>query len=254
MRKKIIAGNWKMNTTPDEGVDLALKIYSFLSNYNLDQNCKVILGVPFTHIDRIIQKVDSSKIAIAAQNCSQFDSGAYTGEISVKMVKNLGANYIIIGHSERRQYFSENNELLAIKLRQCYNNNINPIYCCGETLSERDSNRHFEIVKEQIIESFKDISESEMLNTIIAYEPVWAIGTGRTATPSQAQEMHNYIRLIIKDLFNQIVADEVSILYGGSVNSANASELFKCADIDGGLVGGASLKPDDFINIIKSAK
>ncbi|MDD3858791.1 MAG: triose-phosphate isomerase [Bacteroidales bacterium] len=254
MRKKIIAGNWKMNTTPDEGEDLALKINSFLKDYKLDSNCRVIIGVPFTHLDRIVNKIDKSKIAVAAQNCSQFDSGAYTGEISVKMIKNLGAKYVIIGHSERRQYFSENNEIIALKLRQCYFNNISPVYCCGETLNERDSNRHFEVVKAQIMESFKDVCESEILNTIIAYEPVWAIGTGRTATPSQAQEMHNYIRSIISGLYNQNVADQISILYGGSVNSANASELFKCNDIDGGLIGGASLKSDDFINIIKSAQ
>lgn len=253
MRKKIIAGNWKMNTTPDEGERLALVIDSFLLDYQLDDRSQIIISLPFTHIDRVIKKLGSGKISVAAQNCSQFESGAYTGEVSAKMIKNLGVKYAIVGHSERRQYFNESNELLSLKLKQCYTNDLKPIFCCGETLKDRDSNKHFEVVKSQILESFKDISDIELSKTIIAYEPVWAIGTGRTASPSQAQEMHHFIRSLISDLYNSKLADNIPILYGGSVNSANATELFQCGDIDGGLIGGASLKPDEFINIIKSA-
>ncbi|HOZ30844.1 MAG TPA: triose-phosphate isomerase [Bacteroidales bacterium] len=254
MRKKIVAGNWKMNTTPDEGEIIVKKLNEFLVNYNLKENCKVILGVPYTHIERICRIVDKLKISVAAQNCSQYESGAYTGEVSVKMIKNLGAKFVIIGHSERRQYFKEDNNLLSQKLKICYMNEVEPIFCCGETLSERDSNQHFEVVKTQIAESFNDISKDDILKTIIAYEPVWAIGTGRTATPMQAQEMHSYIRSLVEQLYDKNTADEISILYGGSVNASNSAELFNCNDIDGGLVGGASLKPDDFINIIKSSQ
>jgi triosephosphate isomerase (TIM) len=252
MRKKIVAGNWKMNTMPSEGNELAKSINEFVLSNKLNDDVKVILGVPFTHIDKISTIMSHEKLSLSAQNCCMYSSGAYTGEISAKMIKSLNCNYVIIGHSERRQYFGETDEVVAAKLEQCYENDLIPILCCGEKLEEREEENHFNIVKFQLVNALAKIDSQKMTNTVIAYEPVWAIGTGRTASPQQAQEMHEFIRSTIKELYGESISKNISILYGGSVNAANASELFSCEDIDGGLVGGASLKADEFIKIIKS--
>lgn len=252
MRTKIVAGNWKMNTLPSEGNELAKSINDFMISSQLNDNVKVVLGVPFTHIDRISMMINHEKLSLSAQNCCMHSSGAYTGEISAKMIKSLNCNYVIIGHSERRQYFGDTDEVIAAKLEQCYENNLIPILCCGEKLEEREDENHFNIVKYQLVNALAKVDAQKITNTVIAYEPVWAIGTGKTASPQQAQEMHEFIRLIIKELYGESISKNISILYGGSVNSANAVELFSCLDIDGGLVGGASLKADEFVKIIKS--
>lgn len=252
MKKKIVAGNWKMNTLLNEGVTLAETLNSHLEETELKDGKRVIISVPFTHIYPIIKCIDFKKIAVAAQNCSQFDNGAYTGEVSASMLKDMGVQYIIIGHSERRQFFGDSDEVISKKLEQCYKNAIIPIFCCGESLKERMDNKHFEVVETQIKNALKNIDAFNIEHTIIAYEPVWAIGTGQTATPEQAQEMHAFIRKAIASLYNREIANNISILYGGSVNAANSADLFSKDDIDGGLVGGASLKANDFIKIIGS--
>ena len=253
MRKKIVAGNWKMNTSVKEGVIIAEEINAFMASVDIDNNIKkIILAVPFTHIDSVVKAVDYRRISISAQNCSEFDKGAFTGEISASMIKGLGAHYVIVGHSERRQYFGDTDEIIAKKIELCHKNTLFPIFCCGEKLEQRQSGEHFKIVENQIKNAFKSIDVFNITRTVIAYEPVWAIGTGQTATPIQAQEMHEFIRNTIANLYNKNIADQISILYGGSVNADTASELFQQNDIDGGLVGGASLKIGDFIKIIKS--
>ncbi|MGQ9846314.1 MAG: triose-phosphate isomerase [Bacteroidales bacterium] len=251
MRIRIVAGNWKMNTTVDEGIQLAKKINNFLMGYKLE-NKRVVLSVPFTHITSIVNHVDYTKVSVAAQNCAKWEKGAYTGEVSAEMIRSTGAHYVIIGHSERRQYFFESHEDLKAKVDLCLKNNLKPIFCIGEHLEERENNLHFEIVKKQLSESLFHLDEENIKRTVIAYEPVWAIGTGKTATPEQAQEMHAYIRSLLADEYGLSLAAEISILYGGSCNANNASALFSQPDIDGGLIGGASLKADDFIAIIKA--
>jgi triosephosphate isomerase len=252
MRKKIAAGNWKMNTLPSEGVNLAVILNTFIDEFGLSENKKVVIGVPFTHIESIINSIGIKNISVSAQNCSQFDSGAYTGEISAAMISSLGAKYVIVGHSERRQFFGDSDEIIGLKLQQAYKNNLIPIFCCGESLTERMEGNHFNVVQSQLINSLVKVDKSNIANSVIAYEPVWAIGTGQTATPAQAQEMHSFIRTTIAEMYGTEVSENISILYGGSVNAANALELFACDDIDGGLVGGASLKAEDFKTIIKS--
>lgn len=252
MRIKIVAGNWKMNTMPSEGNELAKSINEFVVSNQLNDNIKVVLGVPFTHIDKISSLINHEKLSVSAQNCCMYSSGAYTGEISAKMIKSLNCDYVIIGHSERRQFFGDSDEIVAAKLEQCYDNDLIPILCCGEKLEEREDENHFNVVKFQLINALTKVDSMKISKTIIAYEPVWAIGTGKTATPQQAQEMHEVIRNTIMELYGKHISDNISILYGGSVNAANAVELFSCEDIDGGLVGGASLKADEFIKIIKS--
>jgi len=252
MRKRIAAGNWKMNTLLNEGLEIANELNDYLIENEISGDKKVIIAVPFTHINPIVNDVDYTKIAIGAQNCCQFDNGAYTGEISALMLKSIGAQYVIIGHSERRQYFGDTDEIIALKLLQCYKNALFPIFCCGESLQEREQDIHFNIVEDQIKSAFNQIDTFNIQRTIIAYEPVWAIGTGKTATPQQAQEMHSFIRKIFSELYNNEVANDITILYGGSVNANNSAELFAQPDIDGGLVGGASLKVKDFIHIINS--
>ncbi len=252
MRNKFVAGNWKMNTLVQEGVELAQEINNYFSDRELDENVKIVIGVPFTHIDACVKAVDLQKVHVAAQNCAQFDSGAYTGEISGAMIKSLKASYVIIGHSERRQIFGETDQIIATKASQCYKNNLVPILCCGETLEQREEGNHFNVVKEQLVNSLAQTSEHNVLKTVIAYEPVWAIGTGKTASPEQAQEMHVFIRKTLAEIYSQEIASQISILYGGSVKPANASVLFAQEDIDGGLIGGASLKKEDFIEIYKA--
>lgn len=252
MRKKIVAGNWKMNTTVDEGMNLASEIDDYVLDNIDDVKADVILAVPYTHLFVLRALIETENVFIASQNCSEFEKGAYTGEVSVAMLSALGIEYAIIGHSERRQLFGDTSEVILKKMQLLYNNMIMPIFCCGEKLEEREQNNHFNVVEKQIKEVFANISAEQMQNTVIAYEPVWAIGTGKTASPQQAQEMHKHIRNIFAEIYNKQIADDISILYGGSVNAKNAKELFACDDIDGGLVGGASLKADEFITIIKS--
>ena len=248
MRKKIVAGNWKMNKNLAEGIELAKEVNALIAN--ITPNCGVILGTPFIHLAEVVKVVNLQKISIAAQNCSDKASGAYTGEVSAAMIKSTGARHVIIGHSERRAYYKETNEILKEKVNIALENNLLPIFCIGEVLSEREANIHFDIVKQQIEESLFHLSEGDFSKIILAYEPVWAIGTGVTATPEQAQEMHAFIRGILKDKYGNQIADDATILYGGSCNPSNAKELFSNPDVDGGLIGGASLKAGDFMGIV----
>jgi len=247
MRKNIVAGNWKMNKSMGEAIELASQINHLKENNGVE----LILIPPFPYIKTIIDTVDSS-IKVGAQNCAKHDKGAYTGEVAASMIQSVGAQYVTVGHSERRTYFKENNQDLAEKVNQTLSNQLNPIYCCGELLEERNSENHFEVVKQQISEGLFHLTSDQLLNCVVAYEPVWAIGTGVTATAAQAQEMHAFIRDLIAKQYSDEVADKLSILYGGSCNPKNAQELFALPDVDGGLIGGASLVADDFITISKS--
>ena len=249
MRKKIVAGNWKMNNDYQEGMTLFSEIVNMVRD-EVNTTTEVIVACPYIHLHSFGQMAHG-RIRLAAQNCHQEEKGAYTGEISVKMIESVGADYVIIGHSERRQYFGENNSLLAAKTVIALKQGLLPIFCIGETKEEREGNRHFEVVKEQLREGLFHLVKAEFLQVIIAYEPVWAIGTGLTASPEQAQEMHAFIRSEIASIYNQETADETSLLYGGSCNPKNAPELFSQPDIDGGLIGGASLKARDFTDIAK---
>lgn len=251
MRKNIIAGNWKMNTCLKSGQELANAICSYVSTEEMEFP-KIILGVPFTHLYKIVNTVAFTKISVAAQNCSENESGAFTGEVSAEMIKSTGANMVIIGHSERRTIFNETDEIIAKKIKQCLKHLMCPIFCCGESKEEREQNQHYSVVESQIKKALFDLDEIDLGRVVIAYEPVWAIGTGLNATPGQAQEMHKFIRNIIAEKFTRTVAENISILYGGSVKPDNAKDLFKQPDIDGGLIGGASLVADDFIEIIKA--
>lgn len=248
-RKNIVAGNWKMNTTVTDGTELALRI----SQSDRNKNVSVILAVPFTHLYPLKKKIKSStKIQLAAQNCHHKVSGAFTGEISPLMLTELKIPYVILGHSERREYNHEDNDLLALKVRSAIDAGLKVIFCCGESLDVRQAQQHVTHVKTQLEESLFSLDSSEMKNIIVAYEPIWAIGTGETASPQQAQDMHCDIRSIIKKKYGKRVADNTPILYGGSVKGSNAHELFSQPDVDGALVGGASLQADDFIRIIQS--
>ncbi len=248
-RQQIAAGNWKMNKDYKEGRDLAKAIADGMGN---SENL-AILGVPATHlkaVSGIVKKV--ANLEVAAQNCHQAESGAYTGEISVGMIKSVGAKYVILGHSERREYFNEGHELLAAKVNTVLEKRLIPIFCCGEPLAIREADTHVAHVKQQLEESLFHLKTKDFRKVVIAYEPIWAIGTGVTASPAQAQDMHKAIRSLIADRYSVAVADETTILYGGSVKPANAKELFGQPDVDGGLVGGASLKAADFLQIIDS--
>ncbi len=251
MRIRIAAGNWKMNTSLQEGINLAVSINEFVKNYPLE-NKRVILGVPFTHITSVVHSVDYKKISVAAQNCAKWEKGAYTGEVSAEMIRSTGAHYIIIGHSERRQYFNETHADLKAKIDVCLKNSLRPIFCIGEKLEEREQGKHFEVVTQQLIDSLFHLDNENIMRVVIAYEPVWAIGTGKTATPEQAQDMHAFIRKLIAEHYTPALANEITILYGGSCNANNAATLFQQPDIDGGLIGGASLKANEFIEIIKA--
>lgn len=250
MRKNIVAGNWKMNKTLQEGVALATEITSTLKNKSLA--CEVILGTPFIHLSSVVSVVEKTGIHVAAQNCADKASGAYTGEVSAAMVKSTGADYVILGHSERREYYHETSEILNRKVALALENGLTPIYCCGEALEVRNANGQNDFVKKQLDETIFNLSAEEFKKIVIAYEPIWAIGTGVTASTAQAQEMLAFIRGLIADKFGKEIADNTSILYGGSCNAANAPELFAQPDIDGGLIGGASLKAADFIAITQA--
>ncbi len=248
MRKKIIAGNWKMNSDIDFGVDFLQKI----TQIQPPSGVEVILGVPFISIYELSKVSDF--VSIAAQNCHQKESGAFTGEISVNMLKSAGASHVILGHSERRQYFNEFDELILEKMSIALKAGLKVIYCCGEPLDQREAETHEAFVKSQLSDSILKLSEDQMKQVVIAYEPIWAIGTGKTASSSQAQDMHAFIRHLVKEEFGQSVGEELTILYGGSVKPANSEELFAQPDVDGGLVGGASLKTESFQQIIQSMK
>jgi len=251
MRKKIVAGNWKCNTTLQEGIQLAENVNSQVAEKGAE-DVVVVLGAPFTHLVKVAETVDNSRIGVAAQNCAAEPKGAFTGEISAAMVKSTGAGYVILGHSERRQYYGETSEILNKKLALALENGLTPIYCCGEPLGIREAGTQNEYVKKQFEETIFQLSADDFKKIIIAYEPIWAIGTGMTASSGQAQEMHAFLRGAIAEKFGQEIAADTSILYGGSCNAKNAKELFANPDVDGGLIGGASLKPDDFIQIINA--
>ncbi|HEY9046180.1 MAG TPA: triose-phosphate isomerase [Ohtaekwangia sp.] len=253
MRQKIVAGNWKMNKTLEEGNILASEIAGMVAD-EVKSDAKIIFCVPFPYLLPIKNQLGASaRISIGAQNCSEHESGAYTGEVSAAMLKSIGVPYVILGHSERRQYFGEDGKLLAKKVDIALKHGLTPIYCCGEPLEVRESNGHEALVKKQVEESLFHLDADTIKKIVIAYEPVWAIGTGKTATAQQAQDMHAVIRKHLAAKYGQSVADSISILYGGSVNAANAKELFACPDVDGGLVGGASLKSREFTEVIKGA-
>ncbi len=249
MRKKIVAGNWKMNNTLDEAVYLVEEI---LSKVKQSEVVKIIIP-PFPFLESLNRKVgEVVSFHLGAQNCSSMPHGAFTGEVSAKMLHSVGCQYVLVGHSERRAYFNETNEDLVLKLREALAHQLKPIFCIGESLDQREGGFYFEVIKSQMAEVLSRFSASEFLNIIIAYEPIWAIGTGLTATTQQAQEMHQFIRAELALLFSEEIAQQTSILYGGSCNAKNASELFKCKDVDGGLIGGASLNANDFCAITAS--
>ena len=250
MRKNIVAGNWKMNKTLQEGITLAAELKNLLNGNK--PNCEVVIGTPFIHLASVNKEVSGSVINVAAQNCAEKEAGAYTGEVSAAMVKSTGANYVILGHSERREYYGETSETLNKKLALAFANDLTPIYCCGEPLEVRNANAQNDFVKKQLDETIFNLSVGDFAKLVIAYEPIWAIGTGVTASTEQAQEMLAFIRLLIVEKFGKEIAENTSILYGGSCNAQNASELFAQPDIDGGLIGGASLKGADFKAIIDS--
>lgn len=253
MRTQIAAANWKMNLTFQQGEKLLDDILA--SNIKMKEHQKTIFAVPFPYLTMARSEVtDEKNYYAAAQNCFHKKSGAYTGEVSVEMLHSLNINYCVIGHSERREYFLESNGVLAEKVNLCLDNFITPIFCCGEALAIREEGRQNDYVAKQLKESLFHLSADRMTNVIIAYEPIWAIGTGKTATTAQAQEMHAHLRSILTGQFGDTIANQVSILYGGSVKANNAKELFACPDVDGGLVGGASLVAADFIQIIRSLK
>lgn len=249
MRKNIVAGNWKMNTTIQEGIELARTISDMVSQLD-DSNIKVAIAPPFTHLSEIAKVINPDKICLAAQNCASEESGAYTGEVAPAMLAELGVMAVLLGHSERRAYFKEDHDTLARKVKLVLKNNMKPIFCCGEVLEERESNIQNEVVSKQLDESLFHLSADEIQNCIIAYEPVWAIGTGKTATAGQAQEIHLFIRSLLISKYGEEIANDITILYGGSCKPSNAVELFSNPDVDGGLIGGASLKSDDFLGII----
>jgi triosephosphate isomerase len=249
MRKHIVAGNWKMNKTFEEADDLINDIMDKLEGLTLDRNTELVICPPFPYLEMASEYGDESYFAVGAQDVSEQDSGAYTGEVSAAMLESLELTYCIVGHSERRAYHHETDEIVARKVDQLLKYNLRPIVCCGEVLQEREEGRQFDVVKKQITDGLFHLSAEQFANIVIAYEPVWAIGTGKTATPEQAQEIHAFIRGLIAEKYGKEVADETSILYGGSCKPSNAKELFANPDVDGGLIGGASLKADDFIAI-----
>ena len=252
MRKKIVAGNWKMNKTLQEGVALATELKDILAAEK--PNCEVIIGTPFIHLATVSELLKDSVIAVSAENCANKESGAYTGEVSAAMVKSTGAEYVILGHSERREYYNETPAILKEKVDLALANGLKVIFCIGESLAQREANEQNAVVKAELEGSVFHLSPAEFANIVIAYEPIWAIGTGKTATAEQAEEIHAYIRSIIAEKYGNEVAENTSILYGGSCKASNAPELFAKKDIDGGLIGGASLKTPDFKGIIDAWK
>ena len=253
MRKQIAAANWKMNKTLAEGKELLSEIIS--AEFQLTESRHVLFAIPFPYLTATSELIKTkTNMHITAQNCSNKTSGAFTGEVSVSMLKSIDIDYCLVGHSERREYFSESNAILAEKVNLCLAESISPVFCCGEPLSVRDAATQNEFVELQLKESLFHLSAEQIKNVIIAYEPIWAIGTGRTASAEQAQEMHAHIRSVIANQYGADIAENTSILYGGSVKGSNATEIFSMPDVDGGLVGGASLVATEFIQIIKALK
>ncbi|WP_266368998.1 triose-phosphate isomerase [Tellurirhabdus rosea] len=252
MRKKIVAGNWKMNKTAEEAVALTSEVVNMIGD-EVTGDVQVVLCVPSVYLTTLRQYL-TGRVALGAQNCHEKASGAYTGEVSAPMLKSIGVQYVILGHSERRQYFNETNEQLAEKVNIALANNLTPIFCCGESLDLRQSGDFVGFVASQLTDSLFHLSPEEFGKIVIAYEPIWAIGTGLTASAAQAQEMHAALRQHIAAKYGPEVADNTTILYGGSANAQNAEELFACPDVDGGLIGGASLKSRDFTTVVKGVK
>ena len=253
MRKQIAAANWKMNLTYQQGSTLLNTLME--GDIKLKENQMTLFAVPFPYLEMALHAIQNkSNYFIAAQNCSDKKSGAYTGEVSAEMLKSLDIKYCLVGHSERREYFAETNRILSEKINICLSYNITPVFCCGENLQTREQNQQNTFVAQQLKESLFHLTKDEILRIVIAYEPIWAIGTGKTASTAQAQEMHAYIRSELKNKYGNAVSDQISILYGGSVKANNAKELFQSEDVDGGLVGGASLIASEFIEIIKALK
>ena len=252
MRKKIVAGNWKMNKNLQEGLALVTELNGILAAEK--PACDVIIGTPFIHLAKASEVMDHKLMALSAQNCADKASGAFTGEVSAEMVKSTGAEFVILGHSERREYYHETYEILKEKVLLALANGLKVIFCIGESEKERDNGIQNQVVKAELEGSVFNLSADEFKNIVIAYEPIWAIGTGKTATADHAEEIHAYIRSVIADKYGKEIADDTSILYGGSCKPSNAGELFAKPDIDGGLIGGASLKAGDFKGIIDAWK
>lgn len=250
MRKKIVAGNWKMNTTPAEGVELLKNVAA--QKGEVASDVTLICGAPFTHLSEVVKAAAGTGIAVAAQNCADHESGAYTGEVSAKMIASLGVQYVILGHSERREYYCETSKTLNDKMALAYAHGLTPIYCVGEVLAERESGKYFDVVRGQIEEVVFNLTAEQFASLVVAYEPVWAIGTGKTASSEQAEEIHAFIRTVLAEKFGQAAADKTPILYGGSCKPSNAEEIFAKANVDGGLIGGAALVAGDFIGIAKA--
>lgn len=247
-RKPIIAGNWKMNKTAVEARDLAARLGTLVSGV---QDRDIVLAPPFTALSTVAEAIKGTNMMLSAQNLFWEDKGAFTGEISAEMLLDLGCKYVIIGHSERRQYFGETDETVNKKVRQALNKGLLPIVCVGELLSEREAGKANEVIERQVTGALKGVTAAEMQKIVVAYEPVWAIGTGKTATPDQANEIHAFIRQKVKSLYSAEVADSLRVQYGGSVTPENVSTLMAMPDIDGALVGGASLKPESFATLVK---
>ena len=249
MRKNIVAGNWKMNTTVAEGVQLAKEVNEAVAAAG-ELKCDVVIGVPFTHLTAVKDVIDIEKVGLSAENCANKEKGAYTGEVSAAMVASTGANYVILGHSERREYYNETPEILKEKVDLALANGLKIIFCCGESLELRNAGTYEEFIKAELKDSLFHLSAEEFANIVIAYEPIWAIGTGVTATSDQAEEVHAFIRSFLAEKYGETVANDTTILYGGSCKPTNAPELFAKPNVDGGLIGGASLKAADFMGIV----
>ena len=249
MRKNIVAGNWKMNTTVAEGVQLAKEVNEAVAAAG-ELKCDVVIGVPFTHLTAVKDVIDIEKVGLSAENCANKEKGAYTGEVSAAMVASTGANYVILGHSERREYYNETPEILKEKVDLALANGLKIIFCCGESLELRNAGTYEEFIKAELKDSLFHLSAEEFANIVIAYEPIWAIGTGVTATSDQAEEVHAFIRSFLAEKYGETVANDTTILYGGSCKPTNAPELFAKPNSDGGLIGGASLKAADFMGIV----
>lgn len=248
MRKNIVAGNWKMNKTLQEGQAFVEELNAALATRS--PKCEVIIAAPFTHLASLA--ASAKGFAIAAENCADKSEGAYTGEVSARMIKSTGATHVILGHSERRAYYGETNVILTEKVKQALAEGLTPIFCIGEVKEEREAGKHFEVVEAQVSEALFSLSAEDFAKLVLAYEPVWAIGTGLTATSDQAQEIHAHIRSVIAGKYGQEIADNCTILYGGSANAKNAQDLFSRPDVDGGLIGGASLTVENFLPVIEA--
>ena len=249
MRKNLVAGNWKMNTTVAEGVQLAKEVNEAVAASG-ELKCDVVIGVPFTHLTAVKNVINIEKVGLSAENCANKEKGAYTGEVSAAMVASTGANYVILGHSERREYYNETPEIIKEKVDLALANGLKVIFCCGESLELREAGTYEDFIKAELKDSLFHLNAEQFANIVIAYEPIWAIGTGKTATSDQAEEVHAFIRSFLAEKYGETVANDTTILYGGSCKPSNAPELFAKPNIDGGLIGGASLKAADFMGIV----